>query len=178
MPVRIVTVVLFSLLVSGPGLHLWLETCQAQQSPASLTREKKIEEEEEKQGNIYNLLFGSAPSMPTERGLLIIHAFHDRNQNMVQDPGEDFLRNEIACVVDGILYRVPAFIPGLKLHSNYLIRCATDERHERFKPIQDEEEVFVARRGQVFDIGIACEIIEKGDPSPVSSPIGSKVPKP
>ena len=78
----------------------------------------------------------------------------------VVEPGEEFLRNEIACVVDGILYRVPAFIPALKLHQSYLIRCAMDEKSARFLPIQAEEELFVERRGQVFDIGIACAIAD------------------
>lgn len=152
------------------GLHLWVENAEAQDSSANLTREKKMEEEEEQKGNIYNFIFGSAPSMPTERGLLVLHAFHDLNRNMIQDPGEEFLRNEVVCLVDGIRYRVPAFIPALKLHQNYVIRCSTDVQNGKFRPLQDEEEIFVERRGQVFDIGVACESAEPGNAPPAASP--------
>jgi len=176
MPVKAVSALFLLFLVLGFPLSPESDIALAQDSPETLTRRKKIEEEEEKRGNIYNLLFGSAPSMPTERGLLILNAFHDLNQNLVRDPGENFLRNEIVCVVDGVLYRVPAFIPALKLYQNYLVRCASSEERERFRPIQEEEEVFVERRGQVFEIGIPCEPVNKERTPFVLSPESSATP--
>ena len=79
----------------------------------TLSKEQKMPEieEREKKGNIFNMIFGSAPSMPTERGLLLINAYYDENGNQVKDPGEQELRNEIVCRVDGIQYRIPAFHP-------------------------------------------------------------------
>ncbi|MBN1140617.1 MAG: hypothetical protein JXB25_02295 [Deltaproteobacteria bacterium] len=159
MPFRKFWILVFGMVVLEFGPSWTVADCQAAEKSTELTREKKPEESEAKQGNLFNLIFGSAPGVPTEKGLLIIHAFHDRNGNQKKDPGEEFLRNEVSCVVDGIVYRIPAFIPALKLHQSYGIRCAPIPSSNNFHPAQSEEEIFVERRGQVFDIGLPCKRI-------------------
>ena len=168
MPFRKFLILVFGMVVLDFGPNWKVADCQAAEKSTELTREKKPEESEAKQGNLSNLSFGSAPCMPTEKGLLTIHASHDRNGNQKKDLGEEFLRNEISCVVDWIIYRIPAFIPALKLHQSYGIRCAPIPNANNFYPAQSEEEIFVERRGQVFDIGLPCKRIEPAisHPSP------------
>ncbi len=146
--------IFFLIFLSFPAFPTQAET---------LTQEKKISEEEEreKKGNIFNMIFSSAPGMPTERGLLLINAFHDKNGNHVKDPGEEELRNEVACLVDGIQYRIPAFIPALRLHENYRVECTTAESSKSFAPETEETELFVQRRGQIFKIELPCRTVEK-----------------
>jgi hypothetical protein len=142
----------------GPVLSGYAET---------LTKEKRVDEEEdrEKKGNIFNMIFGTAPDMPTQRGLLLINAFHDENANQVKDPEEQELRNEIVCRVDGIQYRIPAFIPALKLHENYRVECGTDKNSNSYSPQSESTELFVQRRGQVFSIELPCKKLEMKEPT-------------
>jgi uncharacterized protein YbaR (Trm112 family) len=151
--------IIFLLFWSFPAFPTQAET---------LSQEKNIpaEEEREKKGNIFNMIFGSAPDMPTERGLLLINAFHDENGNHVKDPGEEELRNEVVCRVDGIQYRIPAFIPALRLHENYQVECTTAESSNSFAPQAEQTELFVERRGQIFRIELPCRTVEKKDLPP------------
>jgi|GEM_PF-2977797 len=133
----------------------------------TLSQEKQVPEVEarEKRGNIFNVIFGAAPEMPTQRGLLLINAYHDTNANQVKDPGEEELRNEIVCRVDGIQYRIPAFIPALKLHENYRVECDTEAASGSFSPENENTELFVQRKGQVFFVELPCQRIAAG-PNP------------
>lgn len=111
--------------------------------------------------NLFNLIFGSVPSMPTERGILVIDAFHDRNGNGQRDADEDDLSQEVFCLVDDVEYLVPAFIPGLALDGSYQVLCAGD----RFRPDVSEKNIFIRSRGEIIQLDIPC--------SPMSQSTGS-----
>lgn len=133
----------------------------------TFTKEKRTQDEEKKRkGDFFNMIFGPVPSMPTERGLLLINAFHDENGNQAKDPEEKELRNEIVCRVDGIQYRIPAFIPALKLHENYRVECGTEENSMEFFPEMENTELFVQRRGQVISIELPCRRLESKESPP------------
>lgn len=102
--------------------------------------------------NIFNLIFGSAPPLATERGILLIDAYHDRNGNGRRDPGEDDLDREIFCLVDDVEYDVPALIPGLAYRGSYKVLCAG----ERYAPVITKEDLFIERHGQIVRIDIPC----------------------
>jgi hypothetical protein len=109
-------------------------------------------------GNLLNLIFGSPPPRASERGILLIDAFHDRNGDGRRNPGEEELQHEVFCLVDKIEYDVPAFIPGLSFQGNFKVLCAG----ERFEPALTRKEVFIERRGEIVHLDIPC--------SPVSAP--------
>ena len=132
-------------------------------------RQRSAQSERRPRGNLYETFLGKAPRMPTERGLLIIYAFHDRNGNQKRDPGEEPLRHEIVCTVDNIGYLVPAFIPGLKLNQGYTVNCSPHPQSGRFKPVNPEEDFFVVRRGQVFEVEIPCQPLSASSPGNASS---------
>jgi hypothetical protein len=157
-PLFLLLGVLFFVLCINPVFSAKAET---------LTQEKKVQEELEKskKGNIFNMIFGAAPDMPTQRGLLLINAYYDENGNQNKDPTEKELRNEIVCRVDGIQYRIPAFIPALKLHENYRVECDTDNNSNSFSPQSEITELFVERRGQIFSIELPCKKLENKEPS-------------
>jgi hypothetical protein len=128
----------------------------------SLTREesRSAQQEREKKGNIFNMIFGSAPGMPTQRGILIINAYHDENSNRKKEAQEKELRNEIVCRIDGIPYRIPAFIPALRLHEMYRVECDTAPDGDGFVPENPTTELFVQRKGQVFSVELPCKMLE------------------
>ena len=105
-----------------------------------------------REDSLLDLIFGSVPPMPTQRGILIIDAFNDSNGNSRRDAGEDDLRREIFCLVDDIEYDVPAFIPGLDLDGSYRVLCAGD----RFRPNVSEENVFIRSRGEIIQLDLPC----------------------
>lgn len=119
---------------------------------AESTEEFNLEKGRIREGNFLNLIFGSAPPMPTQRGILIIDAFHDRNGNGRREADEDDLKQEVFCLVDDIEYDVPAFIPGLDLDGSYRVLCAGD----RFRPKVSQENVFVRRRGEIIQLDLPC----------------------
>ena len=137
-------------------------------SERMIRRQKPAQNERRRPGNLYETFLGKAPRMPTERGLLIIYAFHDRNDNQKRDPGEEPLRREIVCTVDGIGYLVPAFIPGLALNHGYDVKCVPYPGSGRFEPRNPEEDIFVVRRGQVFEMSIPCRPLSASSPRKVS----------
>ena len=137
-------------------------------SERMIRRQRPAQSERRPRGNLYETFLGKAPRMPTERGLLIIYAFHDRNGNLQRDPGEESLRREIVCSVDNISYMVPAFIPGWALNQGYSVNCGPTIPSGRFKPLSSEEEVFVVRRGQVFELNIPCQPLSASSPRKVS----------
>lgn len=137
-------------------------------SERMIRRQRPAQSERRPRGNLYETFLGKAPRMPTERGLLIIYAFHDRNDNQQRDSGEELLRREIVCSVDGIGYLVPAFIPGLALNHGYDVKCIPHPGSGRFEPRNPEEDIFVVRRGQVFEMLIPCRPLSVSSPRKVS----------
>ncbi len=103
-----------------------------------------------KRDNIFNLFFGGAPMMPTRHGTVIVEAFHDRNNNQVRDPDEETLDGQIFCIVNGITYVVPAFIPGLENGLNYTFHF----EGENYQPTIPRKDVFIRKRGQIIRIEI------------------------
>jgi hypothetical protein len=126
--------------------------CPPLAGAAEAQEEFNLEKGRIKEENILNLIFGSAPAMPTQRGILIIDAFHDSNGNGRREEGEEDLRQEIFCLVDDIEYDVPAFIPGLDLDGSYRVLCAGDD----FQPNVSEKNVFVRRRGEIIRLDLPC----------------------
>lgn len=110
-------------------------------------KEDKVEKE-----NLLDLIFGSAPPMATERGILLLDAFYDRNGNGQKDTGESDLSREISCRVDGVDYSLPAFIPGLENTASYPIACTG----ENYRPVLEARTVFFKRRGQIIRMELPC----------------------
>lgn len=123
-------------------------------SAAETHTEFNVRKDNEKKENIFNLFFGSAPPLATQRGILLIDAYFDKNENGRRDPGEKDLNQEIFCLVDDIEYNVPAFIPGLAHQGNYKILCAGD----RYIPAFKREDLFIERRGQILRVDIPCRL--------------------
>lgn len=143
-------------------LLLWVPAARGEETHASF----HLEEEEERRGNLLDLVFGSVPPMPTERGILIIDAFDDGNGNGLRDAGERDLAEEIVCQVDDIRYTVPAFIPGLAHAGSYTVACAGD----RYRPAVEHDSVFVRRRGEIIELDLPCS---PSRPAPAAQPAGT-----
>lgn len=134
------------------------------QTEASLNeaREDETFEQQEKveppgrQGNILNIVLGRSPERSTERGTLVMEAYHDGNGDGEYTEGEELLRNEITCVVDDVTYTLPAFIPGLDYNARYQIKCQGTQVYE---PTNVSKHVLVARRGEIISISIPCNLI-------------------
>lgn len=132
---------------------LWLSPAATGSVSADETHtEFNVRKDSEKKGNIFELVFGSAPPLATQRGTLLIDAYFDTNDNGSRDPGESALNQEIFCLVDDIEYNVPAFIPGLAYRGSYKILCAG----ERYEPAIKREDLFIERRGQIIRVDIPC----------------------
>ncbi|HEY7746217.1 MAG TPA: hypothetical protein VIA07_07765 [Desulfuromonadales bacterium] len=121
-------------------------------SAAETHTEFNVRKDIEKKGNIFDLVFGSPPPLATQRGILLIDSFFDKNENGRRDTGEDGLNQEIFCLVDNIEYSVPAFIPGLAYRGSYKVLCAG----ERYEPAITKEDFFIERRGQIVRVDIPC----------------------
>jgi len=102
--------------------------------------------------SIFDITFGSPPPLATERGILIIDAYNDLNNNQLQDDNELPLVEEISCRLGEIDYRVPAFIPGLAYNDSYSISCSGHS----YQPTQDQPEVLIEKRGQIIRLNIPC----------------------
>lgn len=132
--------------------QLAIATCAgASTDPAG--EEFRIGHERHKRGNILDLFFGSAPPLPTERGKIIIYAYHDANGNNQRDPGERELHEKISCSVEDIAYLVPAYIPGLDLSGSYSLDCEGED----YLPLLMESQIFIERRGQIIRIDLPCQ---------------------
>jgi hypothetical protein len=112
-------------------------------------------------GNIFNLIFGSAPPMATEKGTLIIDAFEDSNSNGRKDEGEKNIDGGISCKVDGIDYTLPAFIPGLKYDNSYDVLC----KGRDFIPELSKKNILIARRGEILKVVLPCRRVTPGSPA-------------
>jgi hypothetical protein len=120
-----------------------------------------IKEQPEHKETVLDLIFGSAPEMPTERGILVIDAFEDLDRNGVKGSEEPELRNEIICQIDKIDYKVPAFIPGLDYNNRYEVRCSG----KNYYPTLPDKEILIEHRGHVIEISLPCRKSD-GSPSP------------
>lgn len=119
---------------------------------AKSSEEFNVEGGEVKKENIFNLFFGAAPLMPTQHGTVIVEAYHDKNDNQLRDVGEESLDQAVVCIVEEIVYTVPAFIPGLNNGMNYTFLF----EGEGFKPSIKQKEVFIKKRGQIIRIDVPC----------------------
>jgi len=114
--------------------------------------EFNLKEDKVEKDNLLNLIFGSAPPMATERGILLLDAYYDQNGNGRKDEGESDLSREVSCRVDGVDYSLPAFIPGLEGTASYPITCTGENYH----PVLEARTVFFKRRGQIIRIELPC----------------------
>lgn len=145
------------LLLVQPGI------CQTEVSLNEPEKEESFEKQEPvappgRRGNILNIVLGSTPERSTERGTLVMEAYHDADKNLKYTEGEELLRNEISCTVDDIRYTLPAFIPGLDYNARYKIKC---QGRQKFEPTAVSKNVLVARRGEIISISIPCNLIEE-----------------
>ncbi|MDY0211814.1 MAG: hypothetical protein RBR06_02270 [Desulfuromonadaceae bacterium] len=110
-----------------------------------------------RQGNILNIVLGRSSERSTERGTLVMEAFHDANGDGIHNEGEELLRNEISCIVDNVNYVLPAFVPGLDYNARYSIKCRGKQKYE---PTAVTKNVLVARRGAIIAISIPCDLVK------------------
>lgn len=147
----------FFLLAMVPGQLAKPESVAAQNS----AEEFGIKEEPARKETILDLIFGSTPSMPTERGILVIDAFEDLDNNGFKDKNEPELKNEIVCQIDRIEYTVPAFIPGLDYNNRYEVRCSG----KNYYPTMPDKEILIEHRGHVIEIELPCRKYQEQSPN-------------
>lgn len=121
-------------------------------SAAKSNEEFNVEGGAIKKENLFNLFFGGAPMMPTQHGTVIVEAYHDKNDNQQRDSGEESLDKAVVCIVEEIIYSIPAFIPGLDNGMNYTFLFEGED----FQPAFKQKEVFIKKRGQVIRIDVPC----------------------
>lgn len=119
---------------------------------AKSSEEFNVEGGAVKKENLFNLFFGGAPLMPTQRGTVILEAYHDKNDNQRRDSGEESLDQAVVCIVEEIVYPIPAFIPGLDNGMNYTFLFEGED----FQPSFKQREVFIKKRGQIIRIDVPC----------------------
>lgn len=174
-PMSIVRLVIASLPIllvcTLPSVSAAAEQKETAEQPAGVNTEYRLRVRPLPKESLFNITFGSPPPLATERGILVIDAYHDRNGNSKHDPDEAELKDDIVCRVGQIDYPVPAFVPGLGYNETYAIAC----RGKDFEPHFDEPDVFIGKRGQVITVDLACV------PAPQetqSSPAPSPAPEP
>ncbi len=126
------------------------------------TEEFGIHEEPARKETILDLIFGSTPGLPTERGILVIDAFEDLDGDGKRTEDEPELRNEIVCQIDQVEYSVPAFIPGLDYNNKYEVRCSGD----KYYPTMPDKEILIEHRGHVIEIELPCLKSVSTSPAP------------
>lgn len=131
------------LLLLGP----WAAPCRGAETHTELNKQQQAPP---RKGNLFDLFFGSAPPMPTQRGILIVDAFLDSNGNHKRDAGEEDLSGKVDCEMDKVNYPLPAFIPGLSIGKDYTLACKGKE----FVPDGAPADVFIERRGQIVHLDI------------------------
>lgn len=135
----------------------------ASQAGAAPETEYNLDRNRAPQENLLSLIFGNAPPLATERGILVINAFSDLNGNGRRDPGEADLAGLLSCSLDGIDYTIPAFIPGLKYEGNYKLSC----QGASFQPALTQPDLFIARRGAIIRLDIPCRKVVGGEIPPL-----------
>jgi hypothetical protein len=131
--------------IAGGGQSAWADQAGA---------EFNIKNEGVNKDNIFNLIFGGAPLMPTENATVIIDAYLDENNNQQWDSGEKSLGNTVLCVLDEIEYALPAFIPGLENGTNYALKCTSNE----YEPSLKQKNIFIKKRGEIIKIDVPCRV--------------------
>lgn len=149
-------VVVMLLCSASPGLSQLETSVNEPQDKETFEQQERVQPPG-RQGNILNIVLGSVPERSTERGTLVMEAYHDADGNGEHTEGEELLRNEISCVVDEVRYTLPAFIPGLDYNARYKIKCQGKQRYE---PTAVSKNVLVARRGEIISISIPCNLID------------------
>lgn len=119
---------------------------------AKSSEEFNVEGGAVKKENLFNLFFGAAPLMPTQHGTVIVEAYNDKNDNKLRDVGEESLDQAVVCIVEEIVYPIPAFIPGLDNGMNYTLLF----EGEGFQPSIKQKDVFIKKRGQIIRIDVPC----------------------
>lgn len=125
---------------------------QAAETETELELKPETPPEERDKGNIFNYFFQGIPDMSTERGMLMVDAYWDRNGNSRQDKNESYIKNDIVCRLDNQDYPIPALIPALEYGRQYNLKC----RGQQFTPKQKTHRIFIERRGQIINLKIAC----------------------
>jgi hypothetical protein len=147
---------LFLLAQCGPTVTLAWSVVNAEvPEPTKAPGRYEIIEKRPGEESIFDITFGSPPPLATERGILIIDAYNDLNNNQLQDDNELPLAEEISCRLGGIDYRVPAFIPGLGYNDSYSVTCSG----QTYQPTKEQPEVFIEKRGQVIRLNIPCRTL-------------------
>ncbi|MFO7830893.1 MAG: hypothetical protein R6V18_02780 [Desulfuromonadaceae bacterium] len=154
LPCIVVIAILFS---AHPVMSQTEANLNENRSEESFEKEESVDPPG-RQGNILNIVLGSIPERSTERGTLVMEAYHDADGNGKYTEGEELLRNKISCVVDDVRYNLPAFIPGLDYNARYRIKCQGKQEYE---PTAVSKNVLVARRGEIISISIPCNLIEE-----------------
>lgn len=116
------------------------------------SQEFNVEGGRVKKENLFNMFFGAAPLMPTQRGTVIVEAYHDKNDNQARDLGEETVDQAVVCIVEEIAYPVPAFIPGLDNGMNYTLLFEGED----YQPSIRQKDVFIKKRGQIIRIDVPC----------------------
>lgn len=150
MKTTLLPILLLTTLLTAPAFAA--DETPAERPPESLD----IHEDAGRKETILDLVFGSTPAPPTEKGTLVVDAFDDKNGNGKRDTDEPALVKEIVCTVDKINYPVPAFIPGLDYNGRYEVRCSG----ERWQPKVPEDNIFIERRGAVIEIDLPCRPVD------------------
>jgi len=136
--------------LAGPGA--WADVKPKADDPTKVPAYYELRDLRPRDESIFDITFGSPPPLATERGILIIDAYNDLNNNQLQDANELSLVEEISCRLGEIDYRVPAFIPGLAYNDNYSIICSG----HTYQPTQDQPDVLIEKRGQIIRLNIPC----------------------
>lgn len=153
--VRVAFVALLICLISAtlPVLSLAEDGAAAAVNTNAETFKRDITLPKEKKGNILNIVLSKAPAISTERGTLIIDAYHDENMNSLWDEKEARLTDEIVCTIDEVSYTIPAYIPALDYNARYKISC---QGTGLFQPTLNQKNVLIAQRGQIINMAIPC----------------------
>ena len=139
-------------LISLAGSVAWADVKPKTDNPTKTPAHYELRDLRPRDESIFDITFGSPPPLATERGILIIDAYNDLNNNQMQDANELSLVEEISCRLGDIDYRVPAFIPGLAYNDSYSISCSG----QAYQPTQDQPEVLIEKRGQIIRLNLPC----------------------
>jgi len=148
------------ILIALTALIIYPSACKAE-ADETFSKEKPPQEGE----SVLDAVFGSAPPLPTQHGLLIIKAYNDDNNNRKRDKGESELTGDLFCLVDDVEYSVPAFIPGLEPGTPYPVLCAG----EQFTPSKSKETVLFRYKGEIITLLIAGTPVEEDSTQSTSS---------
>jgi hypothetical protein len=151
-PVLNLLTLLVVILLSGAPQSVSAAVNTDQSESTTAPGRYEIRDHRPKGESIFDITFGSPPPLATERGILIIDAFNDLNNNQRQDENELPLAEDISCRLGDIDYLVPAFIPGLEYNDSYSITCSG----RIYQPTQRQPEVFIEKRGQIIHLNIPC----------------------